>query len=99
MPQILFLGFFIQINQLPSWLQWVQYLVATKYGLNLALLTEFDPTLCLPQNCPAWANILVFNDVKGDLIGVYIGILMALFVGFRFLALVVLHIKALSYET
>jgi energy-coupling factor transporter ATP-binding protein EcfA2 len=40
-PQLLFAGFFIPINEIPFWLRWPQYLCTLKYSLNLLMLLEF----------------------------------------------------------
>ena len=44
-PQILFAGFFIQSNQIPVALRWVQYICSLKYGINLLLVAEFGPAV------------------------------------------------------
>lgn len=110
-PQILFLGFFIQINQLPEWLQWVRWVVATKFGIDLALVTEFGIGRCItkiqcdaagncgPHNiCNDWENILAFNDVKADDAYIYVLVLVGLFAGFRLLALFLLARRATQFE-
>eukprot|EP00808_Paulinella_micropora_P029614 g71858.t1 len=45
-PQLLFAGFFIRIDQIPVWLQWAQYTCSLKYALNLLVLTEFNDNDC-----------------------------------------------------
>mmetsp|Transcript_9197 Transcript_9197/g.19946 ORF Transcript_9197/g.19946 Transcript_9197/m.19946 type:complete len:355 (+) Transcript_9197:3783-4847(+) len=93
-PQLLFTGFFISISQIPKWLQWVQYLCSLKYGLNLAIITEFSG--CDTEDCLA---IFSLNDVHDDLQWMYIVILLAIFAGFRALSLGVLiwRSKTFSY--
>jgi len=48
-PQILFAGFFISIQQIPVYMRWAQYLCALKYGVNLLMITEFKD---LPSDWP-----------------------------------------------
>eukprot|EP00939_MAST-03C_sp_MAST-3C-sp1_P002405 g2405.t1 len=49
-PQILFAGFFISIQQIPAFMRWAQYLCALKYGLNLLMIEEFKD---LPSDWPS----------------------------------------------
>jgi ABC-type multidrug transport system ATPase subunit len=99
-PQILFLGFFIQINQMPVWLSWANYLCSAKYALNLAMLIEFQPSLAVNQTIrDEWANILVVNSVSADQTWLYVVILLAIFIGFRTLSLILLNEKAKSLAT
>lgn len=95
MPQILFLGFFIRIDQMPVFLQWVQYVCCTKYALNLAMLVEFDPSLAIDTvNEIQYRNLLIFNDVSKSNDWVYALILVAIFAGFRLVSLIILNEKA-----
>lgn len=61
-PQILFAGFFISINQIPIFIRWFQYLCSLKYGLNLTVLAEFT---CLPPGFPKKYNKVYYNAVIG----------------------------------
>lgn len=99
-PQILFLGLFIRIDQMPIWLQWAQYLCATKYSLNLAMIVEFDPALAVNQtNKIEFENLLTFNQVNRSDAWLYSLILIAIFAGFRLISLVLLNEKAKSFST
>jgi len=40
-PQMLFSGFFIRMDQIPEWLRWGQYLCGLKYSINLLMGIEF----------------------------------------------------------
>jgi ABC-type multidrug transport system permease subunit len=42
MPQILFSGFFVPPNLMPSWLAWVCYLCPLTYTVCIAFVNEFD---------------------------------------------------------
>lgn len=59
-PQILFLGFFIRIDQMPVFLQWAQYLVATKY------VSERRRRLLLVVNCAFFFFILEGVELGND---------------------------------
>ena len=95
-PQLLFAGFFIRTSQIPVFLRWAQYLCAIKYTMNLVLMTEFDTSLDSCQggaksNCEA---VITSNDIDKDKFWVYIILLIALFLGFRILASIILVHKA-----
>jgi len=99
-PQILFLGFFIRIDQMPVWISWANYLCSTKYALNLAMLIEFQPQLAVNQtNAIAFEQLLQFNAVEPSQTWLYALILVALFLGFRLVSLVLLNEKAKSFAT
>jgi len=79
-PQFLFSGFLVQIEQIPSFIRWAQWLCTLKYSLNLLLLAEFGDRN--PEN----DALLEANDVERDLAWVYILVLLGLSVFFRMLA-------------
>lgn len=81
-PQILFSGLFLQTKDLPVYLQWVQYICALKYGINLLCIVEFGR-----ENRIGGEDLLEQQNIKEDLKYVYIAILLGIFAGFRILAL------------
>jgi hypothetical protein len=90
---------FIRIEQMPDWIAWVQYVCAAKYGLNLASLVEFNPDLAQDEETRLeWAALLQSNAIYATSVGLYVGILMAIFVGFRVLSLLLLNYKAKFYN-
>lgn len=91
-PQLLFTGFFIRMSQIPEALRWVQYICSLKFAINLVLIVEFD------GGRDEEKELLTQNDTDPDLWYVYLGILIALFVGVRMLALLFLRAKARSFE-
>merc|ERR1712159_510851 len=116
-PQLLFSGFYVPIDQIPEWSRWAQYLCSLKYSLNLLLLNVFDEIPkswnssvpeslfniavvgCSNKTCDADEALnpyalLPSNDVHKDEEWLYIGILAAVFVGFRTLALYSLASRA-----
>lgn len=46
-PQSLFCGFYVQIEDLPQWLQWVPYIMPLTYTFRLGLEEEFSS--CVPS--------------------------------------------------
>ena len=92
LPQMLFAGFFISMSEIPSWLWWLQYCCGLKYGMNLLLINEFSPSL---QSCQGDAEdncreLLEDNDTSPDRWYISAIILIALFLGFRIVACIIL---------
>mmetsp|Transcript_24709 Transcript_24709/g.69772 ORF Transcript_24709/g.69772 Transcript_24709/m.69772 type:complete len:156 (-) Transcript_24709:206-673(-) len=101
-PQLLFTGFFIKIEQIPESIRWVQYLCSLKYGLNLAMITEFGGSHCAPggpiavEQCQ---GLVAGNDVEEDLAWLYVVILLAIFVVFRTGSLITLVWRAKNFTS
>ena len=95
-PQLLFAGFFIRTAQIPVWIRWSQYLCGIKYAMNLVLLTEFDSTNKSCQGGAAFncETVISSNDISKPNFWVYIILLVAIFLGFRILASIILVHKA-----
>lgn len=88
-PQFLFAGFFIRTSMIPDFLRWAQYLCSIKYGMNLALLTEFSPWVgsCSDStdasiNC---STVLSSNNIDPDLTWFYAFMFFVLFIFARLL--------------
>jgi len=102
-PQMLFAGFFVAIQLVPTWLQWVQYVCSLTYGVRLGLLAEFDecaseridgnPTMS-SLNCQ---QILTNVGADPDEEWWYWLVIIALFCVTRLAALFVLKAKASSF--
>lgn len=45
LPQLIFCGFFVRIDSLPSWLQWAQWVMPLTYSFRLLLHEEFAECL------------------------------------------------------
>jgi len=88
-PQILFTGIFVPIGLVPVWLQWLQYLCALKYAINLGCVVEFD------QSPGFEAMLKQTQNIDKDKAWLYALILAGIFVGFRALAMLNLRRKAL----
>lgn len=61
-PQLLFSGFFISINKIPTFIRWVQYICALKYGINLLMISEFEQ---LPIGFPSNQSALYYDFMIG----------------------------------
>lgn len=108
-PQMLFAGFFVAIDLLPSWMQWVQYICSLTYGVRLGLLGEFEEcaTKCESSNAGCSdGDILAATNCNKILQNVnasvdekwwYWLVLVGLFVFLRLSALIVLRKKATSF--
>jgi len=101
-PQLLFAGFFIRIDQIPVWLRWAQWLCSLKYSLNLLILLEFSdcdtevPADGGPSASELCADLIEGNEVEGDLFFRDILVLIGLIVFFRLVALYILVNRAKS---
>lgn len=84
-PQIIFSGIFITISLIPKWMRWLQYACALKYAINLGTIVELGS-----QN-EYFLNVM---DIYSDQWHVYLGILLAILVGFRILAMIGLRRSA-----
>jgi ABC-type multidrug transport system ATPase subunit len=99
-PQLLFAGFFIKIDNVPVFLRWVQYICALKYGMNLFLLNEFgeDARKDWPTEDQIEAErFITLNEVEPDHRWLYVGILIAIVIVIRSISLLVLARRASSF--
>jgi hypothetical protein len=100
-PQMLFAGFFIRTSQIPVFLRWAQYLCGIKYGMNLALLLEFGPSVShcntSPEAIANCHNVIASNNIDPDNYWIYIILLFILFAAFRLIAGYVLVKKARKF--
>lgn len=95
-PQLLFAGFFVRTDLIPSWLRWAQYLCSLTYGVRLALLAEFGDCAKASEKNPC-SELLDVNQVKEDETGMYWALLWSLFVMFRLGGLALLRMKATKF--
>ncbi|GAB5353793.1 hypothetical protein AAMO2058_000064500 [Amorphochlora amoebiformis] len=87
-PQMLFAGFFVPIQTIPSYLRWSQWLCTLKYSINIMLLTEFT------EDTPPVNALLHENTVKRDDLWFYVGMLLVLFFAFRMLGMIALSFRS-----
>jgi ABC-type multidrug transport system permease subunit len=96
-PQMLFAGFFVSPSLIPVWLRWAQYLCSLTYAVRLSLIAEFNRDCGSPeanQNCQ---NLLKNSESVPDDTWWYWLVLVALFVAFRVLAVIILRKKATKF--
>ncbi|CAK0841556.1 unnamed protein product [Prorocentrum cordatum] len=99
-PQLLFAGFFIKIDNVPVFLRWVQYICALKYGMNLFLLNEFgeDARKDWPAEDQMMAErFITTNEVEPGHRWLYVAILIAIVIVVRAISLFVLAKRASSF--
>jgi len=88
-PQLLFSGFFIQVDLIPAFLRWSQYLCSLTYAIRLAALFEFGD--CETDSCQ---DLLLSNGVYQLDSYWYWIILIAIAAVFRITSMIVLKNKA-----
>ena len=100
-PQLLFAGLFVPISAIPDFISWAQYICVLKYAINLGTLAEFgdcEVELDLQENLPTFnedcTRILEQNDIDEDYLFRDLGIIVAVFLVFRGLSLLLLVIRA-----
>jgi ABC-type multidrug transport system permease subunit len=93
-PQMLFAGFFVSPELMPSWLRWPQYLCTLTYSIRLILIQEFDRDCGSPEANKNCQDLLVRIQADPDEIWWYWLVLIGLFCAFRLLAVTVLRSKA-----
>jgi len=103
-PQIIFSGFFIRIEQIPVWLRWAQYTCFLKFALNLVMIVEFtqcSTTAKNPVTQRTWQQecdlLLKQSEIKKDMWWVYLLVLLAMLLTYRTLAMLGLKAKAKNF--
>ena len=97
-PQMLFSGFFVAPDLIPSWLRWARYVCSLTYAVRIGLVEEFDG--CGPEGSEALENcqrVISETDADPDETWWYWLVLVGLFIFFRLLALYILRQKASSF--
>ncbi|GBG24598.1 ABC transporter G family member 9 [Hondaea fermentalgiana] len=104
-PQLLFTGLFVSVDQIPVFLRWAQWLCSLTYGLNLGMITEFGGNRCEPSNPNSPSSVIACQmfleemNVETDMVGFYIGMQVAIFALFRIGALFALVWKARNFTS
>eukprot|EP00934_Nitzschia_sp_Nitz4_P007740 Nitzschia sp. Nitz4//scaffold217_size45653//33438//35463//NITZ4_007227-RA/size45653-processed-gene-0.21-mRNA-1//1//CDS//3329542246//7730//frame0 len=98
MPQILLSGFAIPPGLMPDWLAWLRWIYPLTYGVKIVMAVEFDGQC---EGFPPEENYCerVTSNVGADIDDVwwYFLVMVAIFVGFRLMALKLLHSKAQKF--
>lgn len=101
-PQLLFSGYFVSIDQIPIWLRWIQNICSLKYGINLFAIAEFGGERCAIPGDPTASKIAIaqceyaleINDISDDSTGLYLCILFGVFATCRVLSCICLVYRA-----
>jgi hypothetical protein len=88
-PQILFSGFFVAIDQIPAILQWAQWLCSLKYAVNILYIAELS-------DLDGHEKLFELSSVNKNLLWMYIGILIGIAVVLSTLACVMLRYRSKS---
>eukprot|EP01061_Rhynchopus_euleeides_P003370 TRINITY_DN12629_c0_g2_i1.p1 TRINITY_DN12629_c0_g2~~TRINITY_DN12629_c0_g2_i1.p1 ORF type:complete len:495 (+),score=248.40 TRINITY_DN12629_c0_g2_i1:167-1486(+) len=97
-PQILFSGFFVSSEQIPKWLQWVQWLCPMKYTVNLVTAVEFNSDH-VPDNRITDVDFLIArSEMNRDLWWRDALIMFGMFLLCRIASIVILARRAKKFE-
>lgn len=93
-PQMLFAGFFVAPQLIPSWLRWARYLCTLTYAVRIMLVAEFEDCAKTSELC---RQVTKNVEADPDETSWNWAVLIALFVVFRLGALFVLRKKATKF--
>lgn len=92
LPQLLFSGLLTDVQLIPPWLNWLEYMCYLKYCINIAFLIECKDYLDLAPNVPAAIEAIeVQNSINRDQIRLYVSIVVIITVACRLVAAVALY--------
>eukprot|EP01061_Rhynchopus_euleeides_P009012 TRINITY_DN1815_c0_g2_i2.p1 TRINITY_DN1815_c0_g2~~TRINITY_DN1815_c0_g2_i2.p1 ORF type:complete len:359 (+),score=130.94 TRINITY_DN1815_c0_g2_i2:1-1077(+) len=97
-PQILFAGFFVSLDQVPVYLRWLQWICPLKYGVALATTAEFASSVVPDNREHTVAQLVERNNINRDDWWVLAIVTLGLFLGFRILGAVLLSRRAQTFE-
>ncbi|CAM4904796.1 unnamed protein product [Rotaria socialis] len=100
-PLMVFAGFFLSAKTIPNWLIWIKYLSWLYYSNEMALINQWEDVKSLDCNqvgnrtCYRTGNdILDYYGFKKAHYNRNLGLLFALFIGFRLLSIGILILRA-----
>jgi ABC-type multidrug transport system ATPase subunit len=96
-PQLLFAGFFVAPDLMPSWLAWARFIFPLTYCVRLGLIEEFGDGCGSEQGDEMCVNLLDSIDADPDEVWWYWFVLICLFALFRTAALFILRRKATKF--
>ncbi len=96
-PQILFAGLFVKVDQIPVWIRWAQYLCSLKFTMNLYIINEFGTGTCRPAQAKMCEGLREETDADEAIWWAYMLILIGIFLLFRLAGLLVLTRKARGF--
>ena len=96
-PQFLFVGYFVAPELIPVWLRWVHYLCPITYATRILLVDEFNNCSDNPFKNLGCELMLLNLNANPDDVWWYWLILIAQFVLFCLVALIVVYFKAQKF--
>jgi len=63
-PQLLFAGFFIRIEDIPVYVRWGQWLCSLKYSLNLVYAAEFNDENCSDEEDARYVAVVCVSSPR-----------------------------------
>ncbi len=99
MPMALFAGLLLDLNTIPVWLRWLDFFSIIKYGYQLLVINQYDDRelSCTGALFCRWktgADVMKYVGTSPESLGRTVGILVALIIIFRVLALIFLTMKS-----
>ena len=86
LPQLLFSGLLTDVQLIPPWQNWLEYLCYLKYCLNLAFLAECEDFLQMTPQPPEIVVLADQNSVNSAQTNLYVAIVVVIIVGCRLIA-------------
>ena len=96
-PQMLFSGFFVATDLIPSWLKWAPYVCTMTYSTRIAVVDEFDDCSTSRAELVNCEDMLNSTGSEPDDVWWFWIALVALFTVFRLASLFVLQRTALKF--
>jgi hypothetical protein len=96
-PQLLFAGFFVSPDLMPSWLSWARFIFPLTYSVKIGLVEEFGDGCGGGKADMMCAELLESIDADPDDKWWYWLVVLGLFLGFRLMALFLLRRKATNF--
>ena len=91
LPQLLFSGLLTDLEMIPSWLKWMEYLCYLKYCINLGFLVEAEQYMSMNPVPTPIQFLADQNSIKSVNISTYVWLIVFITVGCRLLALFALY--------
>ena len=86
LPQLLFSGLLADVQLIPPWLNWLEYLCYLKYCLNLAFLVECQEYIDMTPEPAEISRIADQNSINSDKTRLYMGIVLVIIFACRFIS-------------
>eukprot|EP01064_Diplonema_japonicum_P002664 TRINITY_DN116_c0_g1_i5.p1 TRINITY_DN116_c0_g1~~TRINITY_DN116_c0_g1_i5.p1 ORF type:complete len:619 (+),score=199.34 TRINITY_DN116_c0_g1_i5:55-1911(+) len=97
-PQILFGGFFISIDSVPSWCRWLSWVMPLRYGFGLVTAAEFSHEAVPDYRESFGDDIFRRYEISRDSWWWYVIVLFGLTLAFRILAAVMLSMNSKKFK-